>query len=110
MNALALDRAAASWSTERVDKPGAPESLPSLPSVQTALEERLERMIAHQRARVLDEAQALDPRLTSEDVLQPDDVPVLRDSPPWNYEDGVLAGLLAAQVAMRAELRGFRNH
>ena len=31
--------------------------------------------------------------------------PVLATSPEWNYEDGLLAGYLAAQMAVRARLR-----
>lgn len=73
--------------------------------VEDRLEGLLERMIVHQRARVLKQAQELNPRLTSEDVLQPHDYAELRESAPWNYEDGVLAGLMAAQIAVRAELR-----
>lgn len=65
----------------------------------------LERLIEHQRRRVLTLAQELNPRLTSDDVLQPHDYPELRESAVWNYEDGVLAGMMAAQIAARAELR-----
>lgn len=69
------------------------------------LDDVLERLIEHQRRRVLTLAQELNPRLTSDDVLQPHDCPELRESAAWNYEDGVLAGMMAAQIAARAELR-----
>lgn len=69
------------------------------------LDDTLERLIEHQRRRVLTLAQELNPRLTSDDVLQPHDYPELRESAAWNYEDGVLAGMMAAQIAARAELR-----
>lgn len=69
------------------------------------LDDALERLIEHQRRRVLTLAQELNPRLTSDDVLQPHDYPELRESAAWNYEDGVLAGMMAAQIAARAELR-----
>ena len=65
----------------------------------------LEELIAHQRRRVLEHARKLDGRLTDDDVQQPQDFPVLAGSPEWNYEDGILAGYLAAQAAIRARLR-----
>jgi hypothetical protein len=65
----------------------------------------LEELIAHQRRRVLEHARKLDGRLTDDDVQQPQDFPVLAGSPEWNYEDGILAGYLAAQSAIRARLR-----
>lgn len=69
------------------------------------IERLLEEMIAHQRRRVLEHARKLDGRLTDDDVQQPQDFPVLAGSPEWNYEDGILAGYLAAQAAIRAQLR-----
>ncbi len=65
----------------------------------------LDRLIEHQRKRVLSHARQIDPRLTADDILQPDDYPQLRGDPKWNYEDGVLAGMMAAQIAIRVELR-----
>ncbi len=74
-------------------------------SLAQEFEEVLEGLVRHQRGRVLAEARRLDPRLTADDVLQPDDCPALSRDPHWNYEDGVLAGLLAAQIALRAHVR-----
>ena len=70
------------------------------------LDRLLEGMIDQQRRKVLSTGQALVPALTSEDVLNPDGYPALADDGPFNYEDGLLAGLLAAQMALRAELMG----
>jgi hypothetical protein len=70
------------------------------------LDRLLEDMIAQQRRKVLATGQALVPSLTSEDVLNPDGYPQLADDGPFNYEDGLLGGLLAAQMALRAELIG----
>jgi hypothetical protein len=64
-----------------------------------------EELIAHQRKRVLEHARRLNPRLTEDDVQQPHDFPELHGSPDWQYEDGILAGFLAAQMAVRARLR-----
>jgi len=65
----------------------------------------LDQMITQQRAKVLAIARAIDARLTEDDILSPQDIPELRDDPRFNYEDGLLAGLLSAQMAMRAEDR-----
>ena len=70
-----------------------------------ALEALFEELIAAQRRKVHEMARRLDPRLTDDDLLQPMDVPVLAASAAWNYEDGVLHGYLAAQLAARARLR-----
>jgi hypothetical protein len=69
------------------------------------LEKLFEELIAQQRRRVLEHARRLNPQLTEDDVQQPHDFPELAGSPEWNYEDGVLAGYLAAQMAVRARLR-----
>jgi hypothetical protein len=61
----------------------------------------LEGMIAQQRARCLELARRLRPGLTADDITQPHDFPELSQSWHWNYEDGVLAGLLAAQLTLR---------
>ncbi|HWE31110.1 MAG TPA: hypothetical protein VHB97_24045 [Polyangia bacterium] len=73
--------------------------------LEAELERLLEEMIALQRARVLAHARRLNAKLTDDDVQQPHDFPELAGSPEWNYEDGLLAGYLAVQAAMRAALR-----
>jgi hypothetical protein len=71
------------------------------------LETLFEELIAHQRKRVMARAQRLNPRITDDDLLSPVDLPELAADPEWNYEDGLLAGYLAAQMAVRARaLRG----
>jgi hypothetical protein len=69
------------------------------------LEALFEELIVHQRQKVLREGRRLNPQLTEDDVTQPQDFPELAASPSWNYEDGILAGYLAAQMAVRARLR-----
>lgn len=44
------------------------------------------------------------PSLTSEDLLQPCDYPELEQHPVFRYEEGVLAGIEMALVALRALL------
>ena len=65
----------------------------------------LEGMIEQQRAKVLKLAREALPHLSAEDVLNPFDFPELKAHPTFDYEDGILAGLISAQIALRAELR-----
>jgi hypothetical protein len=69
------------------------------------MEALLERMIEQQRAKVLRLATEAVPHLSPEDVLNPFDFPELKAHPTFDYEDGILAGLISAQIALRAELR-----
>ena len=65
----------------------------------------LAEMIAHQWQRVRRAADAINPRLTDDDLAQPHDFPELIGSADWCYEDGILAGLRSAQAALRAHFR-----
>jgi hypothetical protein len=65
----------------------------------------LQQMIDQQGAKVAALARAINPKLTSEDLLQPHDRRELAGDPIFNYEDGLLAGLISAQTALRAALR-----
>src|SRR5690242_10834256 len=69
------------------------------------MEACLEAMIEQQRAKVLRLAREALPHLSAEDVLNPFDFPELKAHPTFDYEDGILAGLISAQIALRAELR-----
>ena len=69
------------------------------------LEALFDELIMHQRKKVFAEARRLDPQLTEDDIQQPHDFPAIAQNPEWNYEDGILAGYLAAQMAVRARLR-----
>lgn len=69
------------------------------------LDRLLSQMIAQQETRLLQLARQIVPDLTPEDVRNPQDfAPLVRD-PEFNYEDGLLAGLRSAHIAVRAELR-----
>jgi hypothetical protein len=70
-----------------------------------ALDALLGEMIEQQRAKVLRLAREALPHLSPEDVLNPFDFPELKAHPTFDYEDGILAGLISAQIALRAELR-----
>ena len=70
-----------------------------------AAEGLLEQMISQQRAKVLRLAREAVPNIGPEDVLNPHDFPELKAHPTFEFEDGLLSGLVAAQVALRAERR-----
>lgn len=66
----------------------------------------LDQMIEQQRAKVLRIGQRLNPRLTPDDLLNPFDWPEVANNPQFNFEDGLLAGLIAARVAVGADGTG----
>lgn len=68
-------------------------------------EQLFERMIAQQQQKVLRLAREAIPNLGPEDVRNAHDFPELKAHPTFEFEDGLLSGLLSAQMALRAELR-----
>jgi hypothetical protein len=68
------------------------------------IERILREMVALQESKVLALARRLKPGLTAEDLRNAHDHPEL-DDPDLQFEDGMLAGLLAAQTALRARRR-----
>lgn len=69
------------------------------------LEKRVEQLfsdlIEGQREKMLSFAkQVVAVRLTHDDLLQPQDYPELENHPYFRYEEGVLEGLLTAQMAL----------
>jgi hypothetical protein len=74
-----------------------------------ATERMLAEMIAAQEAKLFALARRLVPQLTAEDVLNPHDFPALVESAEFNYEDGILTGLRAAEMALRAARRAARG-
>ena len=71
------------------------------------VERVLAELIAQQESKLRAYAARIDPKLTPDDLLQPHDFPSLARDPGFNYEDGVLAGLRSAAIALRA--RGARR-
>jgi hypothetical protein len=67
-------------------------------------ERLLEDMIEQQRAKVVRRAREVMPGCSFEDVLNPDGHAALRADAAFNYEDGILAGLIAAQIALRTRV------
>jgi hypothetical protein len=70
------------------------------------LDRLLLQMIDQQEHKLLELARQVVPDLTPEDLRNPQDFPALVRDPNFNYEDGLLAGLRSAHMALRAELRG----
>ncbi len=62
-------------------------------------------MIMQQEQKLLQLARRSVPDLTPEDMRNPHDFPELGLDPVFNYEDGMLAGLRSAHMAVRVELR-----
>ena len=69
------------------------------------LDQLLDQMTTQQRTKVLRLAREALPYLTPDDVMNPNDFPELHAHPTFDYEDGLLGGLLSAQMAMRAEVK-----
>jgi hypothetical protein len=74
-----------------------------------AVERLLAEMATQQEAKVLHLARRIVPHVTAEDLRNPHDFAPLVESAEFNYEDGILAGLRAAEVAVRAARRGPPN-
>lgn len=66
------------------------------------LEPLFEELVALQRKKVKACAHKIKPRLTDDDLLQPNDFPELENHPLFRYEEGVLEGLLTARMAYLA--------
>ncbi|MFL5345008.1 MAG: hypothetical protein ACJ8AT_09445 [Hyalangium sp.] len=69
-----------------------------------------ERMIAQQQAKVLRLAREAVPNIGPEDLRNAHDFPELKEHPTFEYEDGILAGLISAQIALRAEIKSRLPH
>ena len=61
-----------------------------------------EELIDAQRAKLIALAKRIDPSLTADDLLQPHDHARLASHPSYQFEDGLLAGLLSARAAFAA--------
>jgi len=76
----------------------------SIDRVIDQTEALFEELIAQQNEKVLRHARLHIPHLTADDILNPHDYPQLMADPVFNYEEGLAAGLMAAQVAVRARI------
>lgn len=66
-------------------------------------EKVFDEMIQLQEEKVFKLAQKIVPRITREDILQPNDFSELENHPHFRYEEGVLEGLRSAKMAFMAD-------
>lgn len=76
--------------------------MPELQHLFAEVEEVLERMISQQRDKVRDVALDILPHLGPDDLQDPQDHPEVTDDAMFNFEDGLLAGLMSARMALRS--------
>ena len=76
--------------------------MPDLQPLFAEVEEVLERMIRQQRDKVRDVALDMLPHLSPDDLQDPHEHPEVSDDATFNFEDGLLAGLLSARMALRS--------
>jgi hypothetical protein len=76
-----------------------------LPTAIRAMEV-MEELVTYQKKKVLDLAQRIHPGLTDEDIRNIHDYPDVYADPIFQFEDGQLAGFVAAQIALKARLLG----
>jgi len=67
--------------------------------------ELMNELIELQQKTLLTLARSIVPNATSDDILQPNDFPVLENHPYFRYEEGILHGLQAAKAALQAKMR-----
>jgi hypothetical protein len=62
----------------------------------------LDELIEGQKKKLFATAQGIIPRITEDDLLQPNDFPELELHPYFRYEEGILDGLRVARTAILA--------
>lgn len=67
-----------------------------------SIENLFDELVMMQKKKLLQCGQQIVPLLTDDDVLQPNDFLELEHHPIFRYEEGILAGLQSAQIALRA--------
>ncbi len=68
------------------------------------IDQLLQQMIDQQRHRTTRIAQRIQPDLSEDDLRDPHSFPQVNSRPEFAYEDGILAGLISAQVALLREM------
>ena len=65
------------------------------------LQKMVSEMIALQQQKLQEVGESIMPNLTSDDLLQPQDIPALENDPRFRYEEGMLAGMLSVQAGIQ---------
>lgn len=73
------------------------------------MDEIFEELIKYQQQKVLALGRSIIPFLTQDDLLQPTDFPEIENDPIFRYEEGVLEGLLTAQMAYQRAVNESRD-
>lgn len=71
---------------------------------ECVLSSLLEELIEGQKKALLRCGREFVPQLTPEDMLQPNDYPILENNAFFRYEEGILAGMQSVQIALQAKL------
>lgn len=64
------------------------------------IDQLLKELVQFQQTQLLKCGRRLIPHLTPEDLLQPNDFPEVENNPSFRYEEGLLAGIQTAQMAL----------
>ncbi len=62
----------------------------------------LEQLIEGQKGKLFHSAKRIVPRVTPDDLLQPNDFPELEHHPHFRYEEGILDGMQVVRAALYA--------
>lgn len=73
------------------------------------LQKIFDEMIEQQKTKAKKIAMQHNPHLTTEDLLNPDNFPAVINNPHFMYEDGMAAGMLSCQMAIRAYLNSLQK-
>ena len=73
--------------------------------MEDEIKDLISELIAGQKKKLLKMGREVVPRLTEEDVLQPNDYPELENNPLFRYEEGVLEGLQTTEMAVFALIK-----
>ncbi|HEY2663994.1 MAG TPA: hypothetical protein VGI47_06600 [Candidatus Binataceae bacterium] len=76
----------------------------AVPSILRMADDLMLSLVEQQESKVLAMGRRIHPGLTSEDIRNPQDFEDLASNPQWNFEDGILAGIRSAHMALRARL------
>ncbi|MGH2612388.1 MAG: hypothetical protein ACRDFB_05000 [Rhabdochlamydiaceae bacterium] len=67
------------------------------------MEEIFNQLIALQQIKIKNCASSIIPNLTDDDLLQPNDFPLLENNPYFRHNEGILEGLMTARMAYLAQ-------
>lgn len=67
------------------------------------MEKIFEEMVIQQKKRMIRCAREIIPYISEDDLMQPNDFPLLENYPIFRYEEGVLEGILTARMAYLAK-------